>query len=260
MTELEKIAYARSFIDKLANGINPIDGSAIPEGDVVNNVRLSRCFFYVSDVLRQVVENGGITPAPVAVKVSKPKKTSFSLTPEQRESFNYSTTPITATEIVNRIIAAGPTEGVKKFPRKNLTMWLVSLGMLEEVYQNGSRAKRPTALGAEMGIALVEREGQYGIYTTVVYDENAQHFIIDNIDAVVALDKDLYRQNANLDNQGKPWTDEEDDLVVEMFGGGSTVGEIATALKRGHSAVMMRLRKHGFDPYAIAEESRTNKS
>ena len=31
MTELEKIAYAKSFIDKLANGVNPIDDSAIPD-------------------------------------------------------------------------------------------------------------------------------------------------------------------------------------------------------------------------------------
>ena len=73
MTELEKIAYAKSFIDKLANGVNPIDDSTIPDGDVVNNVRLSRCFFYVSDILRQVIENGGITPAPI-VKEKKPKK------------------------------------------------------------------------------------------------------------------------------------------------------------------------------------------
>ena len=54
MTELEKIAYAKSFIDKLANGINPLDGTPIPEGDITNNVRLSRCFFYVSDILGQV--------------------------------------------------------------------------------------------------------------------------------------------------------------------------------------------------------------
>ena len=58
MTELEKIAYAKSFIDKLANGINPVDDTPIPEGDIANNVRLSRCFFYVSDILRQVIENG----------------------------------------------------------------------------------------------------------------------------------------------------------------------------------------------------------
>ena len=39
MTELEKIAYAKSFIDKLANGINPLDGTPIPDDDVANNVR-----------------------------------------------------------------------------------------------------------------------------------------------------------------------------------------------------------------------------
>ena len=52
MTELEKIVYAKSFIDKLANGINPLDDTLIPDGDVVNNVRLSRCFFYVSSILQ----------------------------------------------------------------------------------------------------------------------------------------------------------------------------------------------------------------
>ena len=61
MTELEKIAYAKSFIDKLANGINPLDDTPIPDDDIANNVRLSRCFFYVSDILRQVYENGGVT-------------------------------------------------------------------------------------------------------------------------------------------------------------------------------------------------------
>ena len=38
MTELEKIEYAKSFIDKLANGINPIDNKPASEGDIINNV------------------------------------------------------------------------------------------------------------------------------------------------------------------------------------------------------------------------------
>ena len=60
MTELEKIERARMYIDKLANGINPIDDTVVPDGDIINNVRLSRCLFFVSDVLRQVIENGGM--------------------------------------------------------------------------------------------------------------------------------------------------------------------------------------------------------
>ena len=62
MTELETLERAKMYMEKLANGINPIDNSVIPDEDIVNNVRLSRCFFYVSDILRQVIENGGGTP------------------------------------------------------------------------------------------------------------------------------------------------------------------------------------------------------
>ena len=31
MTAIEKIAYAKSFIDKLANGINPLDYTSVKE-------------------------------------------------------------------------------------------------------------------------------------------------------------------------------------------------------------------------------------
>ena len=60
MTELEKIAYAKTYIEKLANGINPLTNQAVPDDDLINNVRISRCLFYVSDILRRIVENEGI--------------------------------------------------------------------------------------------------------------------------------------------------------------------------------------------------------
>ena len=63
MTELEMIERAKMYMDKLANGVNPIDDTLAPEEDIINNVRLSRCFFFVSDVLRRVIENGGTEPA-----------------------------------------------------------------------------------------------------------------------------------------------------------------------------------------------------
>ena len=45
MTELETLERAKMYIDKLANGVNPLDDSTVPENDIVNNIRLSRCFF-----------------------------------------------------------------------------------------------------------------------------------------------------------------------------------------------------------------------
>ena len=58
MTELEKSRRAKLYIDKLANGINPIDDSPVPEQDVVNQVRVSRCLFFVSQILGQVEQQG----------------------------------------------------------------------------------------------------------------------------------------------------------------------------------------------------------
>ena len=59
MTEQEKILYAKSFIDKMANGVNPLDNTPIPEGELLNHVRISRCLFYVSELLEKMAENGG---------------------------------------------------------------------------------------------------------------------------------------------------------------------------------------------------------
>ena len=51
MNNRNKSIIAKDWILKLANGINPLDGSIIPDGDIVNNVHISRCLFYVSELL-----------------------------------------------------------------------------------------------------------------------------------------------------------------------------------------------------------------
>ena len=57
MTELEKIAYAKSFIDKLAAGVDPTDNSSVPKGDVAAKSRVVGCFSFVSDVLGRLVDH-----------------------------------------------------------------------------------------------------------------------------------------------------------------------------------------------------------
>ena len=245
MTELEKIAYAKSFIDKLANGVNPIDDSTIPGSDIVNNVRLSRCFFYVSDILRQVIENGGIIPAPI-VKEKKPKKQPYFLSPEQAQQFEYSNIPIPASEIFKRIIAVGPQEGVKKFPKRNLTKWLLSLGLIEEItLPLGSKMKKPTSSGEEIGILLEERQGQYGSYYVMLYNLDAQHFILDNIEAVLAFDNDNGTDSADVENQGRPWSDEHNEMLIDLFKKGVSCSEIAITLKRTETGIRARLKRLG---------------
>lgn len=116
MTELEKIKRAKVYMDKLANGINPIDETMVPDEDVVNNVRISRCFFFVSDVLQQVIENGGTKPATV----KKLKKIPLEIPFEKRRQFAYSEKPISASEIAKRVNALVENDSMKKLTYSGL--------------------------------------------------------------------------------------------------------------------------------------------
>ena len=48
---LDLLKHAKGYIEKLANGINPLTGENIPETDIINNIRISRCLFYVNNIL-----------------------------------------------------------------------------------------------------------------------------------------------------------------------------------------------------------------
>ena len=44
---LELLKHAKEYIEKMANGINPLTGEIVPDNDLINNIRISRCLFYV---------------------------------------------------------------------------------------------------------------------------------------------------------------------------------------------------------------------
>ena len=238
MTELETIARAKMYIDKLANGINPLDDTAVAENDIVNNVRISRCLFFVSDTLRRVLENGGVGVA------SRVKKNKFKITAEELEKFAFSDRPITISEITKRINDIADTENSKKLSHNTITSWLSEIGMLKEMINTaGKKSKRPTAEGAELGIFVKERIGQHGIYHVVLYNKSAQKFIVDNIPSVIENHSDKTIE----ENQGLPWTDEQQQQLVKMFRQNASINEIASALNRSCGGIRARLKKLGYD-------------
>ena len=96
MTELEIMQRAKVYMDKLAQGIDPISDQEMPEDSVLNNVRLARCFFYVSGVLDQVIANGG--------NVKKTPKKDFYVTEEELRRIAVSQEPTQITQFVDRIM------------------------------------------------------------------------------------------------------------------------------------------------------------
>lgn len=234
MTELEMINRAKIYIDKLANGVNPLTDEPVSENDIVNNVRISRCFFYISDLLRRFAEGG----FPEAAK--KGKKQPFIITEEQRKRFEFSETPISVSEIARRFNAAVNTEGAVQMRYSGITFWLIESGLLSvDRREDGREVKLPTAAGMELGISQEVRSGANGSYTVVVYNENAQRYIVDNIDAILEAEKLRFKM------QGMPWSQAEDEFLEEQAARGIPVYDIALALKRNISSVRARTKKLG---------------
>lgn len=194
LNENEKLLKAKSYLDKLANGINPITNELASENDTINNIHISRCLFYVSDVLRNLIENNN-NP-----QKKKNNKIPFSVTPQQLADYVFDDNPITVTEITKKLNSLIDTEEMKGIKTTSITNWLIKINMLEYFAdENGKNHKIPTENGIQLGITTQERLGMYGSYKVVLYDSNVQQFILDNIDTIAYYNTQKKSYNFNTE-------------------------------------------------------------
>jgi len=182
MTELEKIKRAKLYIEKLANGIDPITDNELPDDTILNNVRLSRCFFYVVDILRQVVENGG---------VGQVMKTPFEITEEQKRQIPFSDMPILISHVCNNISNVVDSTIYQKLQPVKVNNWLTKAGFLREIETPTGNRKILTDKSSLIGISQEERTAPNGSqYIANLYSKDAQKFIVDHLDEILAKAND----------------------------------------------------------------------
>ena len=182
MNELDVMKRAQSYMESLANGIDPLTGNDLPETDIVNNVRISRCLFYVSGVLKKVIDNGGEVQRE---KLKRADKADFSLTDEQAEALKPIDDDVSLSKTVGIINAQINTDTMKKLQRKAVVGWLKEKGLLKEIIINGRTHHNPSSEGELIGIKLIDyRTPEGNMVKMCVYSPDAQQFIFDNIDVI----------------------------------------------------------------------------
>lgn len=196
MTELDTMKRAEEYIRKMADGINPLTGEPAADDDMVNNVRITRCLYYVSDILRQVIDNNGVMKKKSG---GSGKKADFFITDEQLAELTEFDRPVFMKELADRINEVTEVNNCKKFAAKWVAEFFVSIGFL--VVENDS--KRATEEGANFGILSEKRQSVYTLreYWVNAYTPAAQRFIIDNIDSIVEFAKSpQYKQQTHPDS------------------------------------------------------------
>ena len=238
MTELEILLRAKMYLDKMANGIDPITDAPVPDSDCINQVRVSRCLSYVSGILSEVIKNGGTVK-----KVQKPRKLPFSVTREKLDQYTFDSTPVTITEIVSKINNLADSNENERLKYTTVTSFLIQNGFLSEtVSDNGKKIKVPTKAGESIGISRKERAGLNGPYYVTVYSIAAQRYILDNLDSIIESNHNL-SDVAEL--QGQPWIAEDDAALADLYKMHVPIPELAVTFKRTTNAIRSRLKKLG---------------
>lgn len=178
MVDVEKLNSAKIWIEKLANGVNPLNDELVKDDDLINNVHISRCLFYVVELLGEI-------------------KTGTSVERKYRKAFFLSTTdavniPITMPNgIANfaKLVNGYIPEDMKPLSAAMVIKWLRNEGLMQEVHkEDGHKTNLPTEKGNSIGITTeVQRNPEGREYQRVVYSVDAQRFILNNIESIAAL-------------------------------------------------------------------------
>ncbi len=206
MSEKEAILRAKMYIDKLANGIDPVTDKKIPDDEVINNVKISRCLFYVSAVLQKVADGEvksekSFTPSHhnTPQKQEKVYKEKFRLTNADKMKITLSEKPVSITQLAQNINAVINTEKMHELRSYSILDWLMKNKLLTDITdKDGTKYKYPTNMGKNLGITGVKRSGNKGDYMLITYSQNAQKLILKNLDAIIEFNnrsKKPYNKN-----------------------------------------------------------------
>ena len=171
MDKIEQLEQHITVLEKLANGINPIDDTLLPPDSLINNVKITRALFCVLEQLK-------------ANPKTNAKKKYFFIEEHKLETFEYMPDGAYLSQIVEKLNNLVDENKVKKLSRTKMVKWLIDLGILTTVQADGKRAKRhmPTEQGLNMGLEVVKLTDKYGNpFDAVKYPLSMQQFIIDNL-------------------------------------------------------------------------------
>ena len=187
MEELMLMERAKSYLEMLSNGIDPITGEEVPNDSVINNIKLRRCFAYVSDILQQVIDNKGKI-------VSVVEKQPFYFSAEQKSRVKLSEEPISILSLAFRINAHIDAKSVNKLSTTSMHKWLVESGlMIEEkrkvVVEQNKTFRSLTKRGSEAGFVTNKKinSSTGEVSEEIKLTKAAQMFVLENLEKIAIL-------------------------------------------------------------------------
>ena len=195
MDKLQVIQRAKSYMDMLAKGIDPISGELVNNDSALHQERLQKCFLFVSEILDEVIKTNGIVSMPATESsqgyTAVKKKAVFSINPQQRSNIRITNNPIIPSVFIKNINSVVDAENMEKLSLTTINKWLLKQGYLAEskvATGVNKNVKTVTPLSAQIGVieqtVVDQKTGE--AKTQLLFSRQAQEFLLENIESIIA--------------------------------------------------------------------------
>ncbi len=179
--DMKKLETAIVYLQRIADGNNPINNLPADEDSVLNNPNVIRCMYFVKEVLEEVKRNNGY----IGKKSKKSERLDFPI--EVLGSFSYKEDKAIS-KFVEQINEAVDGNVYKKINYRTITQWLKLNEFLQEEHSSelNKTITQPTEKGIKLGIRTEKRTSSRGVeYMLVIYGKQAQEYIVQNIEMIL---------------------------------------------------------------------------
>ena len=179
--DLTKLEVAMKYVERMAEGKNPVKNVTVEDDSVLNNPNVIRCMYFIKDVLNAVRDNEGM----IGERKSKPSKTPFPY--ECLSDFQY-VDDVSIAHFMNQLKGLARDPNVRGIGTKPVTDWLKANGYLMEILDRYTGKMRPvvTDAGREFGLYMEDRISMNGnVYQIIMYSQKAQEYIATNLEKIV---------------------------------------------------------------------------
>lgn len=182
--DLAKLNTAIEYVERIADGCNPVNNVPLADDDVLNNPNIIRCMYFIKEVLEEVRSNDGL------IRGKRGRAGAVPFPVEVLDEFEYKEDK-SITHVLKQIYDPVKDLNVKKISVIKINALLKEEGYLmdEPDPETEKTRKVPTAMGKELGIYVAEREYGDRVYQAVMYNQDAQEYIVERIKKLVVEER-----------------------------------------------------------------------
>lgn len=175
---------SKNYLDKLVEGVNPVNGKPISTREVIYDYKVSRQLEFLSEYLKNEIkrlENNQNTKKDD----EDDELMEFELSDKELKKVKLSEKPISLADICNMLNHLRPSSKMRKLKSISAIEVLNAFGLIDRV----RRKIIPTETGKALGIQFKEFLSNGAMLTKVLYSQAAQQFIVDHLKEITEINK-----------------------------------------------------------------------